>query len=177
VTSASIIPAETGANSDGLATTMFPAATGDMRARQARTFRAVPWRETGENARWAPHADSSEPRGTLVSRTSPFGQIHSACDLCCKLPWGPADNVKESGNAYATEDLHVAANRTGAHSLRGPLVSSILSLAARCGGATGGTRSGSRSYDGLAMGAELRPRVRATTAPAPEADQQVVAGR
>jgi hypothetical protein len=100
VTPASIIPVETGANSDGLATTMFPAATGDMRARQARTFRAVPWRETGENARWAPHADSSEPRGTLVSRTSPFGQIHPALRLvCCKFPWGPADNVKESGNA------------------------------------------------------------------------------
>jgi hypothetical protein len=45
--------------------------------------------------------------------------------------WAPADNVKESGNPYATEDLQVAANRTGAHSLRGPLVSSILSLAAR----------------------------------------------
>jgi hypothetical protein len=59
----------------------------------------------------------------------------------------------------------------------GPLVPSIFSVAAGCGGAAGRTRSGSRSYDGLAMGAALRPRIRATTAPAPEADEQVVAGR
>src|SRR5580704_13538035 len=45
----------------------------------------------------------------------------SLIGLCCKLPWPPADNVKESGNGYATEDLQVAANRTGAHSLCGPL--------------------------------------------------------
>jgi hypothetical protein len=48
--------------------------------------------------------------------------------LCCKLQWAPADNVKESGNAYATYDLQVAANRTGAHPLcepKQPLCSSV----------------------------------------------------
>jgi hypothetical protein len=37
-TSASITPAEIGANSDGLTTTVFPAATGDMTARQDSTL-------------------------------------------------------------------------------------------------------------------------------------------
>src|ERR1700751_4821558 len=78
-TSASIIPAETGANSDGLTTTVFPAATGDMTARQDRTlapFHGVKLATTPSGRRtpieWDP--------GALVSRTS-FGQINPACDL------------------------------------------------------------------------------------------------
>jgi hypothetical protein len=52
----------------------------------------------------------------------------------------PAENVKESWNGYPTDDLQVAANRTGAYSLCGPLVSSIFSVATGCRGAAGRTR-------------------------------------
>jgi hypothetical protein len=65
-----------------------------------------------------------------VTKDLQSGDHFGLSSVVLQLPWAPADNVKESGNAYATEDLEVAA--TGAHSLRGPLVSSIFSLAARC---------------------------------------------
>src|SRR5713226_6309288 len=67
------IPAETGANSEGLTTTVFPAATGDMTARQDRTlapFHGVKLATTPSGRRtpieWDP--------GALVSRTSPLGR-------------------------------------------------------------------------------------------------------
>src|SRR5438445_5916548 len=72
-TSATITPAEIGANSDGLTTTVFPAATGDMTARHERTlapFHGVKLATTPSGRRtpieWDP--------GALVSRTSPLGR-------------------------------------------------------------------------------------------------------
>ncbi len=68
-----MIPAETGANSDGFTTTVFPAATGDITARQDRTlapFHGVKLATTPSGRRrpieWEP--------GALVSRTSPLGR-------------------------------------------------------------------------------------------------------
>src|SRR6266481_4443732 len=67
-TSASIIPAETGASSDGSTTTVFPAATGDTTARQDRTlapFHGVKLattpvdaarRSSGTRAHWFPES-------------------------------------------------------------------------------------------------------------------------
>src|SRR6266436_9011175 len=72
-TSASMIPAEIGATSEGLTTTVFPAATGDMTARQDRTlapFHGVKLATTPSGRRtpieWDP--------GAFVSRTSPLGR-------------------------------------------------------------------------------------------------------
>src|SRR5712675_2998068 len=72
-TSASMIPAETGANSDCFTTTVFPAATGDITARQDRTlapFHGVKLATTPSGRRtpieWEP--------GALVSRISPLGR-------------------------------------------------------------------------------------------------------
>src|SRR6478672_3078618 len=72
-TSASIIPAETGANSEGLTTTVFPAATGDITARQDRTlapFHGVKLATTPSGRRTPTEWDP----GALVSRTSPLGR-------------------------------------------------------------------------------------------------------
>ena len=52
----------------------------------------------------------------------------------------PARNVKNCCNGYATDDLQVAPNSTGAHSLCGALVSSIFAVIAGCRGTAGGTR-------------------------------------
>src|SRR4029077_4157344 len=79
-TSASMIPAETGANSDGLTTTVFPAATGEMTGRQERTlapFHGVKLATTPSGRRtpieWDP--------GAFGFQNLAFGQIHPACDL------------------------------------------------------------------------------------------------
>src|SRR5664280_2671336 len=56
-----------------------------------------------------------------------------------------AGDVKESRNDSPTRDLQMAANRTRTHTLCGPVVSSLFSVAARCCGAAGGARSLSRS--------------------------------
>src|SRR6266511_2437749 len=72
-TSASMIPAETGANSDGLTTTVFPAATGEITARQDRTlapFHGVKLATTPSGRR---RPIECVP-GKLVSRTSPLGK-------------------------------------------------------------------------------------------------------
>src|SRR5436190_11198937 len=72
-TSASMIPAETGANSDGLTTTVFPAATGEMTARQDRTlapFHGVKLATTPSGRRTPIECVP----GRLVSSTSPLGR-------------------------------------------------------------------------------------------------------
>src|SRR5258708_24560287 len=68
-----MMPAETGENSDGFTTTVFRAATGDITARQDRTwapFHGVKLATTPSGRRtpieWEP--------GALVSRTSPLGR-------------------------------------------------------------------------------------------------------
>jgi hypothetical protein len=43
-----------------------------------------------------------------------------------------AGDVKESRNGNPTRDLQMAADRTRPHTLCGPVVSSLLSFAARC---------------------------------------------
>ena len=43
-----------------------------------------------------------------------------------------AGDVKESRNDNPTRDLQMAADRSRPHSLCGPVVSSLFSLAARC---------------------------------------------
>src|ERR1035437_7997999 len=43
-----------------------------------------------------------------------------------------AGDVKESPNGNPTRDLQMAADRTRPHTLCGPVVSSLLSFAARC---------------------------------------------
>jgi hypothetical protein len=43
-----------------------------------------------------------------------------------------AKDVKESRNGNPTRDLQMAADRTGPHTLCGPVVSSLFSFAARC---------------------------------------------
>ena len=67
----------------------------------------------------------------------------------------------------------MAANRTRNHSLCRSLVPSILIVLAECRRAFGGARPGSRSHDGVALGAALWPRI-GTAAPAsPQAHQQI----
>src|ERR1700674_3083181 len=84
-TFASIIPAETGANSDGLTTTVFPAATGDMTARQDRTLvpcHGVKLATTPSGRRTPMEWDP----GRIGFQNLAFGQIYPACDLlegCC----------------------------------------------------------------------------------------------
>src|SRR6202007_2338359 len=82
-TSATMIPAETGANSDGFTTTVFPAATGDMTARQDRMlapFHGVKLAHT-PNGRLTP---TECVPARLVSRTSPLGRYtHPA--TCCRV--------------------------------------------------------------------------------------------
>jgi hypothetical protein len=68
-----MIPAETGANSDGFTTTVFPAATGDMTARQDRMlapFHGVKLAQT-PNGRRKPIEWVLD---WLVSKTSPLGR-------------------------------------------------------------------------------------------------------
>src|SRR5467141_5151777 len=68
-----MIPAETGANSDGFTTTVLPAATGDMTARQERTlapFHGVKLATTPSGRRTPIECVP----GTLVSSTSPLGR-------------------------------------------------------------------------------------------------------
>jgi hypothetical protein len=43
-----------------------------------------------------------------------------------------AGDVKESRNDNSTRDLQMASDRTRPHTLRGPVVSSLFSVAARC---------------------------------------------
>src|SRR3977135_1407396 len=72
-TSASMTPAETGANSDGLTTTVFPAATGEMTARQDRTlapFHGVKLATTPSGRRTPIECVP----GKLDSSTSPLGR-------------------------------------------------------------------------------------------------------
>src|SRR6201999_3778153 len=97
-TSASIIPAETGANSDGLTTTVFPAATGDMTARHESTlapFHGVKLATT-PNGRRTPI--ECEP-GALVSRTSPLGRYTQPATCCSvaatKSCWNVANEMVE----------------------------------------------------------------------------------
>src|ERR1700747_3643463 len=51
----------------------------------------------------------------------------------------------------------MAADRTRTHSVCRSLVPSILVVVARCRRAPGGARPGSRSHDGVALGAALWP--------------------
>src|SRR6185436_13408945 len=72
-TSASITPAETGANSDGFTTTVFPAATGDITARHDRMlapFHGVKLAHTPSGRRTPIEC----VRAWFVSRTSPLGR-------------------------------------------------------------------------------------------------------
>src|SRR6266850_3882213 len=72
-TSATMTPAEIGANSDGLTTTVFPAATGEMTARQDRTlapFHGVKLATTPSGRR----TPTECVPGKLDSSTSPLGR-------------------------------------------------------------------------------------------------------
>src|SRR4029077_6785981 len=78
-----MIPAETGANSDGLTTTVFPAATGDMTARQDRMFapfHGVKLAQT-PNGRRKP---TETVFARFVSRTSPLGKYTQPA-TCCRV--------------------------------------------------------------------------------------------
>src|SRR5258705_2098942 len=97
-TSASIIPAETGANSDGLTTTVFPAATGDITARQDRTlapFQGVKLATTPSGRRTPIECVP----GRLGSRTSPLGRNTqpSTCsrDAATRSCWNVAKQMAE----------------------------------------------------------------------------------
>src|SRR5580765_3225545 len=68
-----MMPAETGANSDGLTTTVFPAATGEMTARQDRTFAPFHGVKLATTPRGRRTPIECDP-GALVSRTSPLGK-------------------------------------------------------------------------------------------------------
>src|SRR5437660_4234696 len=78
-----MIPALTGANSDGFTTTVFPAATGDMTARQDRMlapFHGVKLAQTPSGRRTPIECVPAK----LVSRTSPLGRnTHPA--TCCRV--------------------------------------------------------------------------------------------
>jgi len=82
-TSASMIPAETGANSEGFTTTVFPAATGDMTARQDRMFapfHGVKLAQTPKGRR----KPTERVLARFVSRTSPFGKYTQPA-TCCRV--------------------------------------------------------------------------------------------
>src|SRR5258706_8267262 len=111
-TSASIIPAETGANSEGLTTTVLPAATGDMTARQERTlapFHGVKLATTPSGRRtpieWDP--------GAFVSRTSPLGRYTqpatcwsvAATRSCWNVANEMVDPVSLEGTGFRIESI------------------------------------------------------------------------
>ena len=68
-----MMPADTGANSDGLTTTVFPAATGEMTARQDRTFAPFHGVKLATTPKGRRNPIECVP-GRFVSSTSPFGR-------------------------------------------------------------------------------------------------------
>ena len=59
-------------------------------------------------------------------------RFHAGQGMCCNFSGLLAGDVKELQNGNPTRDLQMAADRTRPHTLCGPVVSSLFSVAARC---------------------------------------------
>src|ERR1700761_8414888 len=116
-----MIPAETGANSDGLTTTVFPAATGDMTARQESTlapFHGVKLATTPSGRRTPIECDPGE----LVSRTSPLGRYTQPA-TCCRVAatkscWKVAKEMVDPVSRASTSAISVRLRLTISEAFR-----------------------------------------------------------
>jgi hypothetical protein len=89
---------------------------------------------------------------------------------CVAISTRHADDVKESKMATRPTIFKWRRTERRSFSVR---CAGIFAILYRCGcrGATGRAWPGRRSYNGLALGAALRPGVRAAIAPVPQADK------
>src|SRR5580765_2929913 len=131
-TSASMTPAEIGANSDGLTTTVFPAATGEMTARQDKTlapFHGVKLATTPSGRRTPIECVP----GKLLARTSPLG-TNTQPATCWRVAatrscWNVANEIVEPVSRASTSAISLRRRLTISEAFRNKRAFSLGAVA------------------------------------------------